>query len=76
MVKDLTLNGLRLASVTIEFKLNADDFEDVLAKLTEGQCKELCRGCGVFRCIGDDPHAERFGPFHVFPQHDCQSEAL
>jgi hypothetical protein len=58
---DLTLD-------TSAFQKDMDAVNALMGRDTA--CPEMCQVCNVVQCLGDDPHAERFGPFHVFPEHD------
>ena len=68
----IDIGGVKDIAVTITIDTTQFDksMNAVAELMNEGRCPELCRVCGTERCIGDDPHAERFGPFHVFRQHD------
>lgn len=63
-----------VGDATFELTLNTSKFDDAMSALAlDGEvvgCQARCKVCGRVQCIGDDPHTERFGPFHVFPEHD------
>lgn len=75
MPGDLYIDGIKLGGVTsFEFKIDVAEFDIALEKLVGKElhlCPEMCRRCGNVLCVGEDPHAEGFGPFHVFPEHNC-----
>lgn len=52
----------------VEFEIDTSAIDELMD--VGPTCPALCAVCEGVRCIGDDPHAECFGPFHVFPQHE------
>jgi hypothetical protein len=82
-VAELWLGGVKISDdVIIEFKVNFEHFNQAMSYATRVlvdfedvvRCEEHCK-CGLWRCTGTNPHAPRFGPFHVYPQHPCDDLA-
>lgn len=67
---DVKLNGVE--SVEIELKVDTIQFNKAIRGIFPKGCNETCR-CGTYGCVSpEDPHPERFGPFHVYPEHLCE----
>jgi len=66
---------LMAEDIVIELEIDTSKFDDAMASLAlDGRtnpCQVFCQrheDCKI-QCLGEDPHAEGFGPFHVFPEH-------